>query len=126
MQNNEFFYPSSSLEMLMYLINKKNFICGIYHCNKLVGFSTVCYIKNNNKYFIEDTLVHDKYRGKGFQKKMWLHIINFLPSSCDIFCTIHPQNIYSLQNALSVGFKIVSRKKLYNSYRYILKYHKII
>lgn len=127
MQNKDLFYPSSSLDMLLYLIKKENSIYGIYNYNKLVAYSTVCYNKKDGRYTIEDTLVFDRYRGRGYQMRMWQYIINVLPFDCEIFCTIHPKNIYSLQNALAIGFKIISIKNLYNnSPRYILKYHKII
>ena len=123
MRNKNLYYPSSFIELLTYLIKHDNYICGVYCNNKLVGYTTIYYLNKKNIYIIEDTLVLDKYRGRGYQKMMWKSIVNSLPSDNVIFCTVHPENIYSLHNALSVGFKIITYKKIYNnSPRYILKY----
>ena len=97
-------------------------MCGTFCNNKIVGFSTVSHYKKNI-YIIEDTLVLDGYRGNGFQRKMWKYIINNLPINAIIVCTIHPDNCYSLNNALSLGFEIKKEVNIYNnSPRYILKY----
>lgn len=106
------------------MANRNDFICGVYYNNKLSGFSTVTYYKNNT-YIIEDTLVLERYRGNGLQVIMWKYIINQIPKNATIVCTVHPENSYSLKNALSLGFVITKTSFLYNhSPRYILKYYR--
>lgn len=120
--NKALYYPSSNNEILSYFMKRKDFVCGIYYHNKIVGFSTVSHYRNK-KYVIEDTVVLEQYRGNGYQRKMWRFIINSLPKNATIYCTIHPNNCYSLKNALSLGFKIKKAVKIYNnSPRYILQY----
>ena len=38
-----------------------------------------------------------------------------------LLCTIHPDNRYSLQNALKLGYRIEKRVGRYGSVRYVLR-----
>lgn len=117
--NSDFYFPSSSLELMQYIFIPNNIVCGIKYKKRLVAFSSVSF--KHGIYEIEDTAVLPNYRGMGMQRKMWRYIISQIPDSGILTCTIHPQNKYSLYNALSLGFKITERKCMYNSERYVLE-----
>ena len=120
LKNRSYYSPSNSIEIFHYLVSPKSFICGAWLDNKLVGFSSVrCGFRN---YIIEDTVVAPKYRGNKLQYKMWSYIIERLPYPTTLWCTIHPQNTYSLNNALSLDFCVTDMKVMYHrEIRYILK-----
>lgn len=72
-----------------------------------------------------DTIVVDSaYRGLGLQRKLIELCVNHarnILSDCIILTTICPDNIYSLRNALSSEFEILTRKQKYGGVdRYIL------
>ena len=121
MLNKDWYYPSNNKEILEYLLSKKHFICGAWKNKRLIGFTTV-YEYNKYNYCIEDTVVHIDYRGQELQCRMWKYIKEKLVvKNVTLWCTIHPLNHISLNNACCMGFKIMNRKKLYNdSERYIL------
>lgn len=121
MPNKDWYYPSSNQEILEYLLIENHFICGVWVDEQLIGFSTIYeYTKDN--YCIEDTVVHSNYRGLGLQREMWKYIkTKLMARNATLWCTIHPSNHYSLNNAYYLGFKTIEKKVLYNNYeRYIL------
>lgn len=122
-KNPDFYYPSSFLELIQYITFSNSYVCGIKDKNKLVAFSSVTITRGI--YIIEDVAVHPNYWGVGMQKEMWEYIISHIPEGSLLICTIHPSNKYSLNNALSLGFSVMKREKMYNSDRYILEYKKI-
>lgn len=120
--NSDFYFPSNSLEIMRYILFPGNIVCGIKCKKRLVAFSslTVKY----GIYEIQDTAVLPNYRGVGMQQAMWRYIISQIPDGRPLTCTIHPKNKHSLNNALSLGFKITERKYMYNSERYVLELKK--
>lgn len=67
-------------------------------------------------------VVHPDWRGNGLQQKMVLYAMSFLPERIThIGATVSPDNAYSLNNALALGFEIKARREMYGGYdRYIL------
>lgn len=112
----DFYLPSTSNELVPLFQNEVNtgYIVGAYVGKHLAGFASVakcsnlyhgyCCDKGKNCYSIEDTIVKPEYRGNAIQKKLWKYIITLLPKNVSLLCTIHPENIYSLHNALALHF----------------------
>ena len=71
-----------------------------------------------------DTIaVHPDYRGKGLQHKLMTEAENwaFANGYSILLCTVHPENRYSLQNMLKLGYTICKELPMYGSTRYILR-----
>ena len=67
--------------------------------------------------------VHPDYRGLGLQRKLLQTAEEWL---CDgrtriLLCTVHPENRFSLNNALAMGYEIRRKISIYGSVRYLLK-----
>lgn len=62
------------------------------------------------------------WRGNSLQRQMMEYAQTFLPEQIThIGATISPENSYSLNNALAMGFKIMTRREMYGGYdRYLL------
>ena len=69
---------------------------------------------------MDTAAVHPDYRGLGLQNRMMLHAERELGDKI-LLCTIHPDNCYSLNNALKLGYTIEKRTERYDSVRYILR-----
>ena len=112
----DFYYPSMPDELKLLFENTPHtgFIIGAYHSEHLIGFASVAhwlgpyygysYKSDDICYSIEDTVVRKAYYGCGIQLKLWNYIIDLLPQTAVLLCTIHPENIICLQNAISLGF----------------------
>lgn len=72
---------------------------------------------------LDNAAVHPTYRGRGLQRKMLQMAEEYLRASGSyiLLCTVHPDNIYSLQNVLGRGYSIQKQLDKYNSTRYILR-----
>ena len=71
-----------------------------------------------------DTIaVHPKYRGMGLQQQLMTEAENwaFANGYPILLCTVHPENHYSLQNMLKLGYKIQKELPKYGSTRYVLR-----
>ena len=71
-----------------------------------------------------DTIaVHPEYRGKGLQQKLMTEAENwaFDNGYSILLCTAHPENRYSLQNMLRLGYTVQKELPKYGSTRYILR-----
>lgn len=69
---------------------------------------------------MDTAAVHPDFRGRGLQRKMMALVEKNL-SGRILLCTIHPDNRYSLENALRLGYRIEKRVGRYGSVRYVLK-----
>lgn len=69
---------------------------------------------------MDTAAVHPDYRGRGLQKRMMAHAEGELQGKI-LLCTIHPDNLYSLNNALKLGYTIEKKTQRYGSIRYILR-----
>lgn len=72
---------------------------------------------------LDNAAVHPDYRGLGLQRKMMLLAEQELRQRGNyiLLCTIHPENTFSLNNALNRGFTIEKQQEKYGSVRYILR-----
>ena len=69
---------------------------------------------------MDTAAVHPDFRGRGLQKTMMAEAEHHLKGRI-LLCTIHPDNRYSLGNALKLGYSIEKRIAKYGSVRYILR-----
>lgn len=72
---------------------------------------------------MDTAAVHPDYRGQHLQRRLLQAAEAALSGSGEkhLLCTIHPDNIYSLQNALAQGYTIQKTLPLYGSVRHILR-----
>ena len=69
---------------------------------------------------MDTAAVHPDYRGRGLQNRMMGLAEQELQGKI-LLCTIHPDNRYSLNNVLKLGYTIEKKTERYNSVRYILR-----
>ncbi|MBQ8236714.1 MAG: GNAT family N-acetyltransferase [Oscillospiraceae bacterium] len=69
---------------------------------------------------MDTAAVHPDFRGRGLQRRMMAEAEKTLPGRI-LLCTIHPDNRYSLENALRLGYRIEKRIAKYGSIRFILR-----
>ena len=69
---------------------------------------------------MDTAAVHPDYRGRGLQNRMMRHAEQELQGKI-LLCTIHPDNRYSLNNVLKLGYTIEKKTERYDSVRYILR-----
>ena len=72
---------------------------------------------------MDTAVVHPEYRGKGLQKHLMQCAEMDLADSGKhiLMCTVHPQNRFSLNNVLSLGYSICNTIAMYGSERHILR-----
>ena len=72
---------------------------------------------------LDNAAVHPDYRGRGLQKLMMEMAESELRERGNyiLLCTIHPDNTFSLNNALARGFQIQKKLNKYDSVRYFLR-----
>lgn len=85
-----------------------------------LGFSEDQLLKTIN---MDTAAVHPDYRGQKLQKRLMERAEEDLKGAGEriLLCTIHPENRYSLQNALSLGYVIQKELPKYGSVRYLLR-----
>ena len=69
---------------------------------------------------MDTAAVHPDYRGHGLQKRMMILAEEEL-SGHILLCTIHPDNRFSLRNALKLGYRIEKQIGRYGSVRNVLR-----
>lgn len=69
---------------------------------------------------MDTAAVHPDFRGQGLQRRLIREAEKVLKGHI-LLCTIHPDNRYSLKNALSLGYQIEKQVARYGSVRYILR-----
>lgn len=72
---------------------------------------------------VDCVAVHPDYQGLGLQRRLMRAAEEWLGQGREriLLCTIHPENRYSLQNALACGYRIEKQIPIYNSVRYLLR-----
>lgn len=72
---------------------------------------------------MDTVVVHPDYRGLGLQRRLmqeaeaWAYAQGYHT----LLCTVHPDNSYSLNNMLKLGYQIEKRLPKYGSVRYVLR-----
>lgn len=72
---------------------------------------------------LDNAAAHPDYRGQGLQKQLMELAEKELRQRGQyiLLCTIHPENKFSLNNALARGFTVQKKLEKYGSVRYILR-----
>ena len=72
---------------------------------------------------MDTSAVHPDYRGRGLQQKMVQTAEEALSGwgRRILLCTVHPDNVYSLNNMQKQGYTIQKRVSKYGSQRFILR-----
>lgn len=72
---------------------------------------------------MDSVAVHPDYRGKGLQRRLLREAEDWLGREENriLLCTVHPENRYSLENALAQGYTIEKKISIYGSVRYLLR-----
>lgn len=91
-----------------------------YNYGYQLGFSTEELLRVVN---MDTAAVHPDYRGRHLQRQLLQAAEEELSGTGEkhLLCTIHPDNIYSLQNALAQGYTIQKTLPMYGSIRHILR-----
>ena len=71
---------------------------------------------------MDSAAVHPDYRGQGLQRRLLKVAEEELQGKGEryLLCTIHPENRFSLNNALKVGYEIKKTLPKYGSVRHVL------
>lgn len=131
MENKEFFCPLTKEEFLV-AINGRDNVYFLKFNDEVIGlFVATCDIDdviseyqldNNNVMLIDSIMISENYRGRGLQRK----ILNYLEIRAkelnvdSLVATVHPDNIYSLNNFLVEGYQIINRLKIHGGPRCIV------
>ena len=70
---------------------------------------------------MDTAAVHPDYRGQGLQRRLMETAEREVGSGKILLCTIHPDNRYSLRNALTAGYEIQATLPMYGSIRHLLR-----
>ena len=70
---------------------------------------------------MDTAAVHSDYRGQGLQRRLMETAERELGPGKILLCTIHPDNRYSLRNALTEGYEIQATLPMYGSIRHLLR-----
>lgn len=113
------------------LINNDEYIELYYDNDVFVGF--IILIVKDHKYKLNDVdngevgvcggvMVAPAYWGNGLQKQMSKRLEKkAIEKGCKyIIATVSPDNVYSYNNLMSLGYEIVGEKDMKKGYRYIL------
>ena len=69
---------------------------------------------------MDTAAVHPDFRGHGLQRRL-IEAAELELRGKILLCTIHPDNVYSLQNMQKLGYSIEKKVARYGSIRYILR-----
>ena len=91
-----------------------------YNYGYVLNFSEEELLRTVN---MDSAAVHPDYRGQGIQRALLETAEQWLGRDRDriLLCTVHPDNIYSLRNAVGQGYTIVRKIGIYGSVRYLLQ-----
>lgn len=72
---------------------------------------------------MDTIVVHPDYRGMGLQRILMTEAENWAREEGykTLMCTVHPENRYSLDNMLRLGYQIRKKLPKYGSVRYVLQ-----
>lgn len=132
MENKNWFTPLTEKEFLTPIENLDN-VYMLFDGEKEVAlFVATCNIgdelneygvENRNNMLIDSTMVEPEYRGMGLQRK----ILKFLEKRAldlglnGLVATVHPDNIYSLNNFIKSGYEIIDKREIHGGPRLVLE-----
>lgn len=131
MDNKEYFCPLTKEEFLEPIKGRDN-VYFLKYNNKTIGlFVATCDIpevlteyqlKNNNVLLIDSIMIREEFRGYGLQRQVLTYLYNRAKElKLDgLVATVHPDNIYSLNNLLYSNYKIINKLTLHGGDRYIV------
>ncbi len=72
---------------------------------------------------MDTAAVHPDYRGLGLQRRLMEEAERYAATLGNriLLTTVHPENRYSLENILSLGYTLVRELPMYGSRRYLLR-----
>lgn len=131
MVNKDHFCPLTKEEFLTPILNKDN-VYFLKNKNEIIAlFVATCEVpeilkeyklNNYNIMLIDSIMVSEKFRGYGLQRQ----ILEFLSRRAKelqldgLVATIHPNNVYSLNNFISSGYEIINKLNIHGGPRYIV------
>ena len=133
MDNKEFFTPLTANEFV-YPITNNGRVYLLYYQEELIGLcvltinvsldviSEYCLNNNSNVGILDSVMIKECYRGSGLQ----VQVMNILYDEAkrlgimQIVATVHPDNIYSLNNFIKEGYEIINKINIHGGYRYIV------
>ena len=119
MNRKDFFCPLTEEEFLTPMKKQDNVYFLKYNTEIIGLFVATCNIpdvlkeyqlKNNNVMLIDSIMIKEEYRGN----KLQIKILNYLYNRAKelkldgLVATIHPENIYSLNNFINDGYEIIN------------------
>ena len=136
MNRKDFFCPLTEEEFLTPMKKQDNVYFLKYNTEIIGLFVATCNIpdvlkeyqlKNNNVMLIDSIMIKEEYRGN----KLQIKILNYLYNRAKelkldgLVATIHPENIYSLNNFINDGYEIINTLHIHGGTRNIV-FKKII
>ncbi len=131
MPNKEFFKPLTKEEFLKPIKEKDN-VYILKHNNEIIGlFVATCNIddlleeyklKKDNYLLIDSIMIKKEYRGSKLQKQILKYLYNKAKEMNInyIVATVHPNNIYSLNNFIEERYKKENLLTIHGGPRYIM------
>ena len=132
MENKEFFAPLTKKEFTDPIQN--GFVGILYFNNKMIGLFvlTIPYKEVIDEYQLEDNndvgifdsiMIKNEYRGSKLQQQSldYAEMIAKTLNLKRIVATVHPDNVWSLNNFLDKDYKIINKKNIHGGARYIIQ-----
>ena len=131
MKNKEWFVPLTKEEFLTSIEGRCNTYFFTYNQQVIGLLVLTCDIPEilksyklpqGNYMLIDSIMVKDEYRGQGLQRK----ILQFAQKQAEklkmngLVATVHPDNIYSLNNFVHEDYKVINRLNIHGGQREIL------
>lgn len=131
MQNKEWFTPLTKEEFLIPLQDKDNDYIFTYKKEVIGMLVLTCNIKEvleeyklpkGDYMLIDSIMIKDNYRGYGLQRQLLKYAYNkALEQKVDgLVATVHPDNIYSLNNFLKEGYQILHTLQIHGGKRHVM------
>ena len=134
MENKDFFAPLTEKEIL-FPIKNKGLVCTLLHNDTIIGFFVLTpnppkkimseyNLDNLEKLgLLDGIMIKKEYRGSKLQQQCLEYIEKKALESGtkQIIATVHPQNIWSLNNFIEKNYKIIAQKNVHGGPRYILQ-----
>lgn len=132
MENKEWFTPLTKYEFT-YPLENNGKINLLYYNKELIGLYVLTInpekniikeyeLENKNIAILDSIMIKEQYRGSNLQRQ-GMKIIE--EEACNlnielIVATVHPENIYSLNNFIKENYKIIKKHKIHGGPRFIV------